>query len=193
MGCISNCWRRQLFVWKLACYSWIHDDAVNLLCLLWNPLHSPTKLTFSHRSLAFSGVSLHNSDIAMSLVGFLSNGLQKHITHQGCFCLVLQVWCSALDSWLVPRNLHLPYVWNQEFSDTWDLVTQPVHYGGLSLTFRTLLLDNCCLLHGTYPEGNSLKICSSSQWKPYFFYQIFSSFSSSSFDRSCIKEPIGIF
>lgn len=119
MGCISNCWRRQqLFVWKLACYSWIHDDAVNLLCLLWNPLHSPTKLTFSHRSLAFSGVSLHNSDIAMSLVGFLSNGLQKHITHQGCFCLVLQVWCSALDSWLVPRNLHLPYVWNQEFSDT---------------------------------------------------------------------------
>ena len=113
MGCISNCWWQQLFVWKLACYSWIHDDAVNLLCLLWNPLHSPSKPISSLSSLVFSRVSLHNSDIAMSPVGFLS----KHITHQGCFCLVLQIWCSALDSWLVPRNLHLPYVWNQEFSD----------------------------------------------------------------------------
>lgn len=72
MGCISNCWR-QLSVWKLACYAWIRDAAVNLLCLL----HSPSHPISSHSPVGFSGSSLHSTETAMSSLGFLCKILQS--------------------------------------------------------------------------------------------------------------------
>lgn len=74
MDCFSNYWR-QLFIRKLTCYSWIHDDVVNSFCLLWYPLHSSSILISSHSPVVFARISLHSSEISMSLVGFHSKSL----------------------------------------------------------------------------------------------------------------------